>query len=50
MSSKHDFNVLTLAERIPDEAVAYRFMESSRLADKPLKPGPRRVSAGQRGC
>lgn len=32
------YNVLTLAERIPDEAAAYRFLESLRWADKPVCP------------
>jgi transposase-like protein len=32
------YNVLTLAERIPDEDAAYRFMESLRWADKPVCP------------
>ena len=33
-----NFNVLTLAERIPDEAAAYKFLEELRWDDKPVCP------------
>jgi len=38
MVDMEQFNVLALAERIPDEAAAYRFLEDLRWADKPVCP------------